>query len=122
MRPETTKLLEDIRAAGSYILGKTRGKSLDDYVTDDLLRPAVERNFEIIGEALVRLRKDDPVTIALIPDHTQIIAFRNVLIHGYDAIDHRRVWDAIQNSLPKLHQTVESLLHRVPPPSPSGPN
>ena len=114
MRPESPKLLEDVRAAAAFILDHTRGKTLDDYLTNDLLRPAVERYFEIIGEGLVRLRTSDPDTLGLIPEHRQIIAFRNVLIHGYDAIDHRRVWDAIENHLPALHQAVLSL---IPPPA-----
>ena len=120
MRPESPKLLEDIRATAAFVVDKTRGKSLDDYLADDLLRPAVERQFEIIGEALVRLRRIDPEVLERIQDHAQIIAFRNVLVHGYDAIDHRRVWDAIQNSLPQLHATVVSLLSQVPPPSAAG--
>jgi uncharacterized protein with HEPN domain len=114
MPPESLKLLEDVRTAVTYILDHSRGKTFDDYFTGDLLRPAIERHFEIIGEALVRLRASDPATLALIPEHRQIIAFRNVLIHGYDAIDHRRVWDAIQNSLPQLHQAAVLLLPSRP--------
>lgn len=117
MRPESLKLLEDVRAAVAYILDKTRGKSLEDYLGDDLLGPAVERHFEIIGEALVRLRRLDPETLGRVPDHAQIIAFRNVLIHGYDAIDKRRVWDAIENSLPALQRAVIALLPQSPPAS-----
>lgn len=115
MRPETPKLLEDVRVAAAFILDKTSGKALDDYLGDDLLRPAVERNFEIIGEALNRLGRKDPKTLGQIPDHARIIAFRNILIHGYDAIDDRRVWDAIVNALPTLLQTVENLLADVEP-------
>lgn len=103
-----------------FVVDKTRDKSLDDYLADDLLRAAIERQFEIIGEALVRLRRVDLQTLDLIPEHSQIVAFRNVLVHGYDSIDHRRVWDAIQNSLPQLLATVESLLSQIPPPTASG--
>jgi uncharacterized protein with HEPN domain len=70
----------------------------------------VERHFEIIGEALNRLNRIDPDTAAQITDAAQIIAFRNVLIHGYDAIDDSRVWDGIQHSLPALHSQVTELL------------
>ena len=86
MRPESPKLLEDIRAAAAFVAAKTSGKSLDDYLADDLLRAAVERQFEIIGEALTRLRRLDVDTVDLIPDNAQIIAFRNVLVHGYDTM------------------------------------
>jgi uncharacterized protein with HEPN domain len=112
MRPETPKLLEDVRAAVVYILTKTHGRTLTDYLQDDLLRPAVERHFEIIGEALNRLLKSAPAVARAIQDHAQIIAFRNVLIHGYDAIDHRRVWDAITRSLPILHEQVKTFLRQ----------
>ncbi len=110
MRPESLKHLEDIRVAARFILDHVGDRSLADYMADELLRPATERNFEIIGEALNRLRRCDPRSLDSITDHAQIIAFRNVLIHGYDAIDHRRVWDAIQNSLPVLLQEVLQML------------
>lgn len=110
MRPESPKHLEDMRVAASYILRVTSGRSLVEYREDSLLRPAVERHFEIIGEALNRLFKCDPDVARAIPDHAQIIAFRNILIHAYDVIDDRRVWDAIQNSLPVLHRKVVDLL------------
>ncbi len=111
MQPESPKFLEDIRSAAAYILQKTRDKTVKDYLLDDLLKPAVERHFEIIGEALNRLKRCDPTLAERISDHDRIIAFRNVLIHGYDAIDDRRVWDAIEHNLPAMLQEVESLLH-----------
>ena len=112
MPPESSKLLEDVRAAATFILEHTAGKTVEDYRTLDLLRPACERHFEILGEALVRLRDYDPDTLSQIPGHRQIIAFRNVLIHGYDAIDDARVWDAIQTGVPELHRVVVNLLAR----------
>ncbi len=59
--------------------------------------------------------RKDPKTLEQIPDHAQIIAFRNILILGYDAIDDRRVWDAIVNALPNLLQTAEKLLTDIDP-------
>jgi uncharacterized protein with HEPN domain len=55
MRPEARKLLEDIRDAAAFIEEQLAGKSFGDYRTDRLLRQAIERNFEIVGEAVRRL-------------------------------------------------------------------
>ncbi len=57
MQPETAKLLTDMDRAAERIERFTLGKSYEDYVNDDFLRSAVERQFEIIGEALSRLMK-----------------------------------------------------------------
>lgn len=91
MPPKTQKLLDDIRDAAKFILDSTAGSSEAEYVADRLLRQAVERNFEIIGEAMGRLRKLDPGTASKITDADRIVAFRNVLIHGYHLIDDTEV-------------------------------
>jgi len=75
-----------------------------------LLRAAVERQFEIIGEALRRLAKEDAATATRISGHSRIIAFRNILVHGYADLDDRIVWDIVQSKLPTLLREVESLL------------
>ena len=110
MQLEVRKLLEDLRRAAMMIERFTAGRSLKEYQTDDLLRSAVERQFEIIGEAINRLSKLDPPTSARIQGYQRIIAFRNVLIHGYDAIDDRVVWEAVQDKLPILHRQVDVLM------------
>ncbi len=58
-----------------------------------MLRAAVEREFEIIGEALAQLSKLDAALVARISDYRRIIAFRNILIHGYADVDDQLVWD-----------------------------
>jgi uncharacterized protein with HEPN domain len=85
-------------------------RTVEDYNTDRMLRQAIERNFEIIGEALNRLSKIDHQLLLRISDYQRIISFRNILIHGYDAILGERVWDAVQNHLPNLMTEVEELL------------
>jgi uncharacterized protein with HEPN domain len=112
MQPKTPKLLEDIRDAAAFIREVAQGKALEDYGRDRLLRQAIERNFEIIGEAMTRLAQLDPGTAAGISKHRRIIDFRNVLIHGYDLIDHRIVWSTIEEELPVLLGEVEVLLSR----------
>ncbi|MBI4757040.1 MAG: DUF86 domain-containing protein [Betaproteobacteria bacterium] len=111
MQHRSPKLLEDVRDAAAFIHDVTSGRTLDEYEGDRLLRQAVERNFEIIGEAVKRLAQHDPQTASKIGDHTQIIAFRNVLIHGYDLVDHALVWSVIENQIPSLLHDVEALLN-----------
>jgi len=110
MRLESKKHLEDIRRAAALLGEFTHGKSFDDYATDAMLRSAVERQFEIVGEALNRLNQADHDTAEQIPDYRRAITFRNILIHGYDVLDHRVVWDVVQHHLPKLAQTVQRFL------------
>ena len=110
MHPRSPKALEDIRDAAAFIIEVTAGVTLDGYCRDRLLRQAVERNFEIIGEAAKRLATHDPATAERIADHRQIIAFRNVLIHGYDLVDHALVWSTISHRVAPLLKDAEALL------------
>jgi len=110
MHSRSPKLLEDIRESAAFIRDVAKGKSLADYGADRLLRQAIERNFEIIGEAIKRLAQHDAETAARIDDYRQIIAFRNVLIHGYDLVDHELVWSTIETQIPNLLRNVEALL------------
>ena len=113
MHPRAPKLLEDIRDAADFVKTATRDLALEQFKQNRMLRQAVERNFEIIGEAMRRLEKDDPATAARITDYRRIIAFRNVLIHGYDIIDPAIVWSAIEHDLAPLLADVQTLLSGV---------
>jgi len=70
----------------------------------------VERQFEIIGEALNQLSRVDTQVAATILDLPRIVAFRNVLIHGYAGVDNRMVWGVTEGRLPSLRATLEKLL------------
>jgi uncharacterized protein with HEPN domain len=113
MRPETPRLLEDIRDAAQYIADRTAGETLDGFRQDRDLRQVVERNFEIIGEAVRRLSRLDPETAHRLTDYSQMIAFRNLLIHAYDVIDPVRVWRTIEASVPLLLAEVAQALQEA---------
>ena len=110
MRPEIAKLLHDTRTACVAIAVFTQGKDFAAYAADNLLRSAVERQFEIVGEALGRAVRRDPAVETLIPDIHRIVGLRNRLIHGYDSVDDQLVWDLVQNKLPALAQVLDEAL------------
>ena len=110
MRPEARKYLFDIRRAAGLIVGFCSGRTFGDYVRDDMLKSAVERQFGVIGEALARLAKTDPTVAEQVADHRRIIAFRNILGHGYATVDDRIVWGVVETSLPVLMKSVDGLL------------
>jgi len=110
MRLESKTLLEDIRQAVALILDFTGGKTFSNYENDALLRSGVERQFEIIGEALNRLNRVDPATADQINQARRIIGFRNILVHGYDIVENTVVWDIVEKNIPVLHTAILSLL------------
>lgn len=110
MRRDPRAYLWDVREAADAIAGFVLGCSLDDYSADLMLRSAVERQFAIIGEALSQLAKVDQALAARIPQLRRVIAFRNVLIHGYDQIDNAGVWRIVEADLPLMRRHAADLL------------
>ena len=110
MRLETKKYLYDLQRAAELLKEFTAGKTFEEYARDAMLRAAVEREFEIVGEALVKLAKIDPDVAGGISEHHRIIAFRNILVHGYADVDDRLVWDVVETKLPVLAREIETLL------------
>jgi uncharacterized protein with HEPN domain len=109
MPHEVHKHLHDILDALTAIESYTQGISSEDFLGLGMAQAAVERKFEIIGEALKRLQRTDAELFAQIPDAARIVGFRNILAHGYDIVDPELVWDVIANHLPALKTTVETL-------------
>lgn len=110
MRLETRKYLSDIQQAAGRVQRFTSGKTLADYQGDDLLRSAVERQFEIVGEAMNKLAGIDEGTARRITNFQRIIAFRNILIHGYADVDDNLVWNVVETYLPQLVREINVLL------------
>lgn len=81
-----------------------------------MLRSAVERQFEILGEALNLLRKTDPSTAALIPSLSQVMSMRNAISHGYASVDHEKIWLALSRDVPVLAAVLDELARQMPEP------
>jgi len=98
-------ILVSIKSIFDY-LGEKRDFTV--YENNKLLRRAVEREFEIIGEATNRILKIDE--IFPIKNVERIISLRNYVIHGYDKVDNVIIWGIILKDLPKLEKEIENLL------------
>jgi len=110
MQLEVLKFVYDAAEACRCLQKFVQGCGKSEYEADDLLRSAVERQFTIIGEALHRAMELDPALVDRITDVRKIVAFRNILVHGYAQIEHETVWGIVQNDLPVLHREVEAVL------------
>lgn len=107
---KVAKYLWDACRAAERILRFTAGRDYNNYLADEMLRSAVERQFEIVGEAFSGLRRADPDFAAGVPNLPRIIAFRNVLIHGYATVDDQLVWGVVEGELPQLLAQLTHLL------------
>ena len=102
--------LFDILQAASLLEDFLADASLAEYERNALLRSAVERQFQIIGEALVQALRASPELGAQISHARQIVAFRNILVHGYADIAHEIVWSTVRDDLPLLQTEVQAIL------------
>jgi uncharacterized protein with HEPN domain len=110
MRLEILKNLFDIQVSINSIIDFVGNKvDISEYESNKLLRRAIERELEIIGEAAGRILKIEP-TIE-ITNARKIVDLRNWLIHGYDKVDDIIIWGIIINHIPLLKQEVDILLN-----------
>jgi uncharacterized protein with HEPN domain len=109
MRPESLTYLEDILWYAADALEISHGRSFERYIKDKEFRYAIERCFEVIGEALTKINKIDPSVAQTMTEWRKIIGFRNVLIHGYDQIDDAITWRILTEKLPALLNEARKL-------------
>jgi uncharacterized protein with HEPN domain len=110
MRRDPRCYLWDALRAAESVRAFVHGKTYEAFVEDDLLRSAVERQLQIIGEALSQLAKVDSQIASNVAELCRVIAFRNILVHGYAAIDYDTVWRLIEDKLPELQANLRMLL------------
>lgn len=112
MDEKITKYLSDILASINAIDTYLQGnRNYYFYLQNRIVRRSVERELEIIGEAMNRILKMYPAIN--ITSAVKIVDQRNLIIHAYDAINDEMVWNVVINYLPKLKQEVASLLGEV---------
>lgn len=100
MQRDARAYLWDVQESATQIQTFVAGMDASAYAANALVQAAVERKFEIIGEALNQLAKLDSGLAARIGDLPKIVAFRNQLIHGYASVNVSTVWNVVQASLP----------------------
>ena len=110
MNEKALKYLYDIKIAIGEIdsFFQTEPRNFDNYRQNSLLKRAIERNLEIIGEAMNRILKEDPGL--RIENSKKIIGLRNQIIHGYDSVSDESIWGIITVHLPKLKMEIDSLV------------
>lgn len=92
------------------------GLSFEDFQASALVRSAVERQLEILGEACQRAVQDDPELRQRLPEVGFAIGLRNKIIHGYDRIESVVIFDTLMQDLPTLAVRLNDELARLPPP------
>lgn len=109
MDNRSKKLLFDILTSANNVekyIGQER--KFEVYENDPMLQDAVERNIEIIGEAMNKLLQKEPQI--QISNSRRIVDARNKIIHGYDEIENTQIWEIVINHLPSLKNEVLKLL------------
>jgi len=109
MNERSLKWLYDALMAAEAIQRFCRDTNFDEYRSDDLLASAVERKFEVIGEALARIRNHHPNDLAIVGEWPSIIGFRNLLAHAYDRVDDAVVWGIVSRQIPEFIQALRGI-------------
>lgn len=110
MRPKTMSCLADMRLAAERIVELTSKTTLEEFRSDWQKSAAIERQFEVLGEALVRIRDLEPPAFERVPQGTRIIEMRNFISHGYDAVEPALLWDTAERDVPGLILWIDATL------------
>lgn len=117
MRHDAIAFLEDIRISAQDAILFSVGLDLESYRNAEIVRAAVERKLMIVGEALAQLAKVAPEIAQKLPEWRAIIAFRNIIVHGYRTLDHARVHEILQNRLPQLRDAAQDVITMLETPA-----
>lgn len=104
------KRLRDTVLACEELILFTSERSSMDYAQDVRLRRFVERDLEIVGEAINQALRIEPELVEAIPKAPVIIGMRNRIAHGYDDLDDNVIWEAVEVGVPALAEVLLTLL------------
>ena len=107
------KYVHDMLSSCCFLIDFTADRTEHDYAADRGFRSAVERELQIICEALLQLARNSPDVASQIDEYRRIINFRHVLVHGYGSLNPRTVWSIVEDKLPVLRSQLEALLRRL---------
>ena len=104
----------DMKEYALEVVAFSAGRTADNAATDQMLRRAIERSMEVIGEAANRVPREVQDLFPQIP-WAAIIGMRNLLAHGYDSSDPRKLWQAVTVSVPELLKHLDEAIEKQPP-------
>jgi uncharacterized protein with HEPN domain len=107
-------LLRDMIDAADAVMRYLKGKKREEFINDEILRAAVERRIEIVGEA-ARALSDDLQTANPHVPWRKIMATRHILAHDYDLVDPEIVWTIATVYIPELAGHLRLLVPPDPP-------
>ena len=109
--PSLADRLEHIARSISVVEGYWAGKSFADYMSNEPLRAATERHLLIIAEAIKHIPVADRVSEPSVP-WPDVIGLGNILRHGYDIVDEKRIWAIVESQLAVLKRAVAAIRER----------
>ncbi len=103
--------LWDMLAAARRVASYVSGATFEEYLSNEMMRDAVERNLITIGEAARNVSRAFQEAHPQVP-FGEIVGLRNVVVHDYGKVDHRRIWAIVDEHVPRL---IDALPPLIPP-------
>ena len=110
MQHDPLVCIEDAVTACELIIEFTKTMEEAEFYVDLKTKAAVEREFEIVGEALNRIKKINADILSEVDNWREIIGFRNVIAHGYDVVEDEIVWDSVNRDIPLLLKQLKKIV------------
>lgn len=115
MHERTAKRLHDALTAAEYVQEFVAGRTFSDFLADVYFRSAVERQFEILSEALKAASSRETELSIRFPELHAIVGLRNRIAHSYDELDEKTLWDVAIVEIPALLPRLRALLEAEAP-------